>query len=242
MTCTEANRAHLAELAPPGKVELVYHGLDLSRFPGKPLVQEPKTGPLIILSVCRLVEKKGVDVLLEALARLPNEPEWRFVHAGGGPLKAAMRKKARALGIAERVTWRGALAQRELLEAYRGADIFALASRVARDGDRDGLPNVLMEAQSQGLPCVATRISAIGELVRDGVSGLLVADNDAAALAAALAALLADPARRRALGEAGEARVRAHFALEPNLERLAGKFALTSKAGRAHAHRVLRTA
>ncbi|HET7197653.1 MAG TPA: glycosyltransferase [Burkholderiales bacterium] len=237
VTCSEASRRHLAGLAPPGKVELVYHGLDLSRFPKKRM-NEKKAGPVVILSVCRLVEKKGVDVLLEALARLPREAPWRFVHVGGGALRKALERKAKALGIAGRVTWRGPLAQGELLELYRKADLFALASRVARDGDRDGLPNVLMEAQSQGLACVATRVAAIGELVRDGVSGLLVAENDAPALAAALASLIADPARRRALGEAGEARVRTHFALEANLERLAHKFGV----GGAHAHRVLRTA
>ena len=240
VTCTEANREHLARLAPPGKVELVYHGLDLSRFPKKQMA-EKKAGPVVILSVCRLVEKKGVDVLLEALARI-RHLDWKFVHVGGGPLAGALRDKAQALGIAERVAWRGPLAQRELLEAYRNADLFALASRVARDGDRDGLPNVLMEAQSQALACVATRVSAIGELVRAGASGVLVAENDAPGLAAALAALIADPARRRTLGEAGEARVRAQFALEPNLERLARKLAPEAIAIAAHAHRVLRTA
>lgn len=237
VTCTELNRAHLARLAPPGKVELVYHGLDLARFP--PVSARARdAGEVVILSVCRMVEKKGVDVLLDALARLPRELAWRFVHVGGGPLKKSLQKRAKALGVADRITWRGPLAQRELLDAYRSADIFALASRIARDGDRDGLPNVLMEAQSQGLACVATRVSAIGELLRDGVDALLVPENDSPALAAALAALVASPARRRALGEAGEARVRAQFALERNLERLAQRFGL----GAAHADRVLRTA
>jgi glycosyltransferase involved in cell wall biosynthesis len=100
------------------------------------------------------------------------------------------------------------------------------------------LPNVLLEAQSQGLACVATRVSAIGELLRDGVNGLLVAENDPAAFAAMLERLIADPARRRSLGEAGEARVRAQFALERNVGRLAQRFGL----GDAHADRVLRTA
>ncbi|HEX7055089.1 MAG TPA: glycosyltransferase family 4 protein [Burkholderiales bacterium] len=241
VTCNEANRAHLAALAPPGRVELVYHGLDLARFPKKEPGEKNAAKPAVILCVCRLVEKKGVDVLLEALARI-RHLDWQLVHVGGGPLEKKLRRKAEALGLAQRVTWRGPLAQRELLAVYRGADIFALASRVASDGDRDGLPNVLMEAQSQGLACVATRVSAIGELVRDGVSGLLVPQNDPGALAAALAGLVADPARRRALGEAGEARVRAHFALEPNLERLARKFGPEGEAGLAHARRVLRTA
>jgi glycosyltransferase involved in cell wall biosynthesis len=237
VTCTAANRDHLAALAPAGRVELVYHGLDLSRFPPPPARGQGR--PVTILCVCRLVEKKGVEVLLEALARVKGD--WRFVHVGGGPLAATMKRRAQTLGIAERVTWRGALTQERVLEEYRAADIFALASRVARDGDRDGLPNVLAEAQSQGLACVATRVSAIAELVRDGVTGLLVGENDPAALAGAIESLIADPARRRSLGAAGQTRVRAEFALERNLERLAEKFGLPAEAGR-HADRLLRTA
>ena len=117
------------------------------------------------------------------------------------------------LGIADRITWRGALAQDELLAEYRKADLFALACRIARDGDRDGLPNVLAEAQSQGLPCVATRVSAIPELIRDD-TGLLVSEADTVAFAGALQALITDPARRRALGDALRARARAAFAIE----------------------------
>jgi glycosyltransferase involved in cell wall biosynthesis len=236
VTCTGVNRDHLARLAPPGKVELVYHGIDLARFPPPP--RGAANDPVSILSVCRLVEKKGTDVLLEALARLPSQVRWKFVHVGGGPLGTQLRRKARTLGIAERITWRGALAHDELLAEYRKADLFALASRVARDGDRDGLPNVLAEAQSQGLACVATRVSAIPELLRDGLTGELVPENDPRALAAALEALIGNPARRRALGEAGQARVRAHFGLEANLERLAGKFGI----GAAHEDRLLRSA
>jgi glycosyltransferase involved in cell wall biosynthesis len=189
--------------------------------------------------VCRLVEKKGVEVLLDALARVRGG--WRFVHVGGGPLAERMKRRAQALGIADRVVWRGAMTQEQVLEEYRAADIFALASRIARDGDRDGLPNVLAEAQSQGVACVATRVSAIPELVRDGVTGVLVEENDVAALAHAIEDLIAQPARRRALGAAGQARVRAEFGLERNLDRLAGKFGLTADAG-SHAHRLLRTA
>jgi glycosyltransferase involved in cell wall biosynthesis len=243
VTCTRANHAHLAALAPPGRVELAYHGVDLARFPPQRTLRGAADGsdprhPVRILSVARLVEKKGIDVLLEALARLPAELHWRFVQVGGGPLAAKMRRRSRALGIAERVTWRGALAQDELLVEYRAADLFALACRIARDGDRDGLPNVLAEAQSQALACIATRVSAIPELIRDGSTGLLVTENDVPALAAALEALLRSPERRRALGDAGQARVRAEFALAANFERLAARFGL----GPAHEDRVLRTA
>src|SRR3546814_7121324 len=96
-----------------------------------------------------------------------------------------------------------------------------LASRVARDGDRDGLPNVLVEAQSQGLACLATRVAAIPELVDDGVTGVLVPPDNPAALAAALARLIADPAERRRLGAAGQQRVRADFDMKSGIDTLA---------------------
>lgn len=233
VTCTEANRAHLAALAPEGKVDLVYHGLDFARFPPPAAARPARDGrdaadPVTLLTVGRLVEKKGTDVLLEALAQLPPELHWRLVHIGGGPLKAQLERLAEARGLAGRITWRGALPQPEVLAALRRADLFALASRVAGDGDRDGLPNVLAEAQSQGLACVATAVSAIPELVEDGVTGVLVAPESPGALAQAIGALIADPARRAVLGAAGGERVRARFALEPNLERLARRFGLAA--------------
>ena len=240
VTCTRANREHLAALAPPGKVELLYHGIDLARFPRNAAIGSARDGssePVVILSVARLVEKKGTEILLEALARISPALQWRFVHVGGGPLLKSLQGRAARLGIEERVTWRGALTQDEVLAEYRKADVFALASRIARDGDRDGLPNVIAEAQSQGLACVATRVSAIPELVREGQTGILVPENDAEALARALESLIADPARRRALGQAAQTRVREGFALEPNIDALARRFGVGSRA-----HRVLRTA
>ena len=158
VTCTAVNRAELDALA-PGRVELVRHGLDLEEFPPPPRLADPARAPLTILSVGRAVEKKGYPDLVAALARLPETPAWRFVHVGGGPLVAALRGLAERAGIADRTEWAGALARPELLARLRAADVFVLASRIARDGDRDGLPNVLLEAQSQGLACVATRVS-----------------------------------------------------------------------------------
>jgi glycosyltransferase involved in cell wall biosynthesis len=233
VTCTAANRDHLAALAPPARVELVYHGVDLTRFSQQPSSRNGE--PVVILSVARLIEKKGIDVLLEALARISPELNWRFVQVGDGPLKGSLQNRASALGLSGKITWRGALTQDELLIEYRKADVFALASRIASDGDRDGLPNVLMEAQSQGLACVATRVSAIPELVRDGHTGLLVEENDPDALARALEALISSPARRRALGVAGQARVMQTFGLDDNVEPLARKFGLG-------ANRLLRSA
>lgn len=222
VTCTAGNVEHLATLAPPGRVELLYHGLDLERFP--PAERQPPRDPAVILSVGRAVAKKGYDDLLRALALLPKHRAWRFVHIGGGTLRKTLRALANSLGIAERITWAGAQPQQEVLRHYRGADLFVLASRVAADGDRDGLPNVLMEAQSQAVPCIATRVAAIPELIADGETGLLVPPGDPAALARAIEALLDDPARARALGAAGERRVRADFGHDANLDRLARRF------------------
>ncbi len=231
VTCTGTNRDYLAGLAPAGRVELVYHGLDLDRFAPWAPPRSPRDGssasdPVVVLSVGRLVEKKGTDLLLDALARLPPELHWRLVHVGGGPLREALARQADALGISGRIRWLGAMTQDELIGEYRAADLFALASRIAHDGDRDGLPNVLMEAQSQGLPCIATQVSAIHELIVNGVTGLLVEPESPIALAAALHALMVDPNRRRVLGAAGQARVAAEFGLQTNLSRLAEKFGL----------------
>lgn len=235
-TCTRANAEHLRALAPtPERVELVYHGIDLRRFapPPAPADGAAASDPVRLLSVGRAVEKKGFDDLLAALAALPPSLPWRLVHVGDGPLRSALRAQAQALGIAERITWRGALAQQAVLACYRAADVFVLPSRVAADGDRDGLPNVLMEAQSQRLACVATAVSGIPELIDDGVTGLLVAERDRDALAAALARLIGDPSLRRRLGEAGCERTRREFAMEAGADRIAARFAGSIAAARA---------
>jgi glycosyltransferase involved in cell wall biosynthesis len=232
VTCTSTNQAHLAALAPPGRVQIVYHGIDLARFPRMPAARSGgRNGsdagdPVVLLSVGRLVEKKGTDLLLDALSRLPQALQWRLVHVGGGPLKESLQRRARALGIEKRIAWRGALAQREVLQEYRAADLFVLASRIARDGDRDGLPNVLMEAQSQGLACIATRVSAIPELIDNGATGVLVDAESPDQLAQQLARLIRDPALRAELGRAGQSRLSERFALEANLVPLAQKFGL----------------
>ena len=179
---------------------------------------------MVVLSVGRAVEKKGYTGLVAALASLPGGLNWRFVHIGDGPLVQRLRRQARRMGIAQRITWLGPRPYEEVLAEYRAADVFVLNCRIARDGDRDGLPNVLMEAQSQGLACLSTRVSAVAELIQDGVTGLVVAPDDPPALAAALARLIAEPELRRRLGEAGRERGRRRFAFAAGVDRLAGKF------------------
>jgi glycosyltransferase involved in cell wall biosynthesis len=235
VTCTAAGRAHLAELAPsPDTVALCYHGLDLERFAPPPRVLDCDEGsdgsdparPVTVLSVGRAVEKKGYDDVLAALALLPPDRAWRFVHIGGGVLARRLKRQADRLGLEGRIEWRGARPQPEVLAAYRAADLFVLGSKIAKDADRDGLPNVLMEAQSQRLACVATQLPGIGELIEDGNTGILVPPGDPPALARALDALIGDPARRIRLGAAGEARVRRTFDMTRGIAGLATLFGL----------------
>jgi len=227
VTCSAYGQARLAALADrPDKVALVRHGLDLGRFPVPAARADRRDGrdpaaPVRILSVARLVEKKGTDDLLDALALLPQELDWRLVQIGGGPLGKVLKAQALCLGIAERIEWRGRQPQEGVLAALAATDIFVLASRIARSGDRDGLPNVLMEAQSQRVAVLASDVAAIPELVEDGVTGILVPPGDPAALAAALAALITDPARRDALAAAGEQRVRKDFDAASGFDRIA---------------------
>ena len=233
VTCSAVGRDHLRGLAAdPSKVELAYHGLDFQRFPDPPerAAGRPEGQPLVILSVGRAVEKKGIDDLLEALARLPDSPAWRFVHIGGGQDLPALQRRAERLGLSERIDWLGPQPQDVVLRNYRAADLFVLASRIARDGDRDGLPNVLLEAQSQGLACVSTRVSAIPELIEDGRTGVLVEPGDPAALGAALQRLMADPQARAELGAAGARRVRQRFSMAGGIEVLLSRLGTAAPA------------
>ncbi|MEO1532809.1 MAG: glycosyltransferase family 4 protein [Pseudomonadota bacterium] len=233
VTCTASGAAHLRGLAPEaGRVALAYHGLDLSRFPSPP-VRGPRQAPLRILSVGRLVEKKGYDVLLDALCRLPAELDWRFEHIGGGKLAAALDEAAAAHGLAGRIDWRGKQDQRAVIEAMRAADLFVLPSRIADDGDRDGLPNVLMEAASQRLPIVSTAVSAIPEFIRDGEEGTLVPPGDAAALAAAIARLAGDEAQAERFGTAAYRRLLAEFGMGAGIETIASRLSAALTASEA---------
>ena len=146
---------------------------------------------------------------------------WCTSAAARGSRPCAAR--AARLGLGARIDWRGALPQDQVLALYRAADLFVLASRIARDGDRDGLPNVLMEAQSQGLACLSTRVSAIPELIEDGGTGVLTPPGDVAALTGALARLIRNPQERARLGAAGADRVRARFAMTAGIDALAAR-------------------
>ena len=216
VTCTEGGADYLKSLAPAGRVHLVYHGLDLSRFPARestPSKNNAKTNAksVNLVTVGRAVSKKGIDTLLNALAKLPDNLHWQWTHIGGGPLKGELEALAVNLGIAERCNFKGALPQSEVLETYRKSDLFILPSRIDETGDRDGLPNVIVEAQSQSMAVISTNISGIPELVQSGKNGLLIQPDKIDDLAVAIETLCKDVKLRNQMGKAGEEKVRSHF-------------------------------
>jgi glycosyltransferase involved in cell wall biosynthesis len=179
-----------------------------------------------VVAVGRLVRKKGFDVLVDAcaeLARLGVEFEARIVGEPGDQSEALAGLVARR-GLQGRVRVLGPLGQRGLLDEYRSADVFCLPCRIVDGGDRDGIPNVLVEAMACGLPVVTTAVSGIPELVRDGVTGTVVRPDDAVALARALLRVHHDPARAGRLAEAGRQLVQDRFDGDRLAAQLAGLF------------------
>ncbi|MBX3047352.1 MAG: glycosyltransferase family 4 protein [Anaerolineales bacterium] len=181
-------------------IAVIPNGVDLDRFH----VPERTWGPARLLFVGRVVYQKGLDVLFEALGGLATH-EWTLTIVGDGPRHAELLAQAARLGIAERITFAGWKSGAELAAAYAEANLFAYASR------HEGMPNALLEAMASGLPAVATRIAGNEELVAEGETGLLVPSEDPAALRAALATLIADPALRQRYGSEARSRVQARY-------------------------------
>jgi glycosyltransferase involved in cell wall biosynthesis len=230
-TCTGYNQRYLASLLDArGAVAIhrIYHGLDFRVFPrriaGVAEVSAPRARPLI-LSVARLVEKKGLVYLLHACRQLLDHGyavDCRII--GEGPLRAALEQQIHDLALTNHVELCGAETHERVIEIYRQATLFVLPSVVAENGDRDGIPNVLAESLYLGVPVVSTSVSGIPELIQPDRNGLLVPPRDGAALAAAIARLLNSPQLRQRLAAAGRETVLAHFDMSANAQRLLNLF------------------
>lgn len=186
-TVSEFNVRHLRELVPAAadRVQLVYNGLELERFPFRS-PQHPGS-PLRIAAVGRLVEKKGFGVLIDAVAALRDAGVAVQVDlAGGGELEEALRAQVRALDLDEQIRFRGPMPQDEIAELLRRSDVFAAPCVVGADGNADGLPTVLLEAMAVGVPCVSTAVTGIPEVVVEGETGLLRQPGDVLGFADAL--------------------------------------------------------
>jgi glycosyltransferase involved in cell wall biosynthesis len=222
LTCTEYNRRYLEAVSTSDTpIYRSYHGIDLTRFRPRGETAETVTfaqAPLNILSVGRFCEKKGFPDLLDACHQLKQaQVPFRCQIVGFGPLASRLQGQIATLGLEGDVTLVGKLTQDEVIEQYHRADVFVLPCLVTEDGDRDGIPNVLLEAMATGLPVVSTAISGITELVQSGTNGLLVPEKDAAAIAQALTLLAQAPSLRQELGRAGRRTVHQNFTLEHNV-------------------------
>jgi len=216
---SEWHRDWYARLVPQAASRLVIVRCGVA-LPG-PRPRERHTGALRVICIARLVPKKGIDVLLRALAEARQQGlVWRLCVVGTGPEEQALTALTAELGIQQQVDWQGAVANPQVLELLRQADVFALPCRVDARGDRDGIPVALMEAMAAGLPVVAGELPALRELIRHEQTGLLVPPDDPTALAQALARLATDRTLCARLVAAGQRRLAEEFSLATNVERL----------------------
>jgi glycosyltransferase involved in cell wall biosynthesis len=236
VTCTEYNRTHLRREIGEGaasRLTRLYHGMDL----GAAREAGPETGAdggadggaerdaRLILSVAQLWERKGLHYLVEACGVLRDRgTAVRCEIVGEGPQRADLQALIDRLGLADRVVLAGALPFPEVVERYRRAGVFVLPCIVTEEGDRDGIPNVILEAMASGLPVISTPVSGIPEVVRDNDTGLSVPERDPEAIADAVDRLLSDPALAAAIADRARQLVRAEFDLDRNVDRLLEHF------------------
>jgi colanic acid/amylovoran biosynthesis glycosyltransferase len=197
-------------------------GIDLRRWPYRERPPSP-AGRLRMVSVGRLVEKKGVEYALRALRLLLDrglDVQYRIL--GDGPLRDRLTALVGQLGLDRHVTLHGRNRQERVRVDLEHSDVLVAASVTAADGDEEGIPNVLKEAMASGMPVVGSRHAGIPELVEDGVSGLLVPERDEQGLADALQRLAGEPGRRAAMGRAGRAKVEREYDIHSLNDRLAG--------------------
>ncbi len=220
--CTAYGKETLARRHPlisAGKLELAYHGLEVDRYRPTP---HPVGHPPVILSVGRLVEKKGFPILLRAAGILrARGVEFSLVIIGEGPDRADLMSLSTGLGLQDVVEWRGAQSAEQVRAAYAEADVFVLACVIASDGDRDGLPNVLLEAMACGVPVVGTNVCALPEIIEPERTGLLAKPGDPQDLADQLERMLYDEELRAVVSRWGCERVERDFRLERSVARMA---------------------
>lgn len=226
VTISEYHRTYITKMCPdlePDAVRIVHLGLDTERF--QPNVVPVDNEIPCILSVGSLIQKKGHEYLIDACALLVQKGYlFQCLIVGTGPLQESLRARIIGHNLQNYVTLLGAQEQAQVLDLYRRSDIFALACVVAEDGDRDGMPYVLIEALAMQMPAVTTTVTGIPELIRDGETGLLVPERDVTALAHAIERLLLDKSLRLELGRRGREAVLNGFDIRQTVVDLAAIF------------------
>jgi glycosyltransferase involved in cell wall biosynthesis len=213
-------RGRLRAIGAPSetRIEVIHCGVDIREYDRRP-AQRDRTAALRLLTVARLEQRKGIETLLRAIARLAErETRVGLTIVGDGPDRDRLVSRAAELGVEGIVTMAGAVAEDEVTGFYGRADAFCLPSSA------EGVPIVLMEAMASSLPVVATAIAGVRELVDDGVSGLVVPAGDEVALADSLQRLISEPELAHRLGESGRDAVALQFSLQGSAERIEALF------------------
>jgi len=213
--------AKLRELGCPAeKIHKLFYGIDVSSFSASE--RQPNANePVRVLTVGRLTEKKGIEFAIRAMAAVRQTcPDTVLDIVGEGPLRLRLRELIAELGQSDAVFLHGSKNSNAIREMLGRAQIFMLPSVTAADGDREGTPVSLLEAQAAGLPVISTRHAGIPEIVLDGESGFLVPERDATALAERLSFLIQHPETRSAMGRKGRTSVEAHFSFSKCNEQL----------------------
>lgn len=234
VTISDYNRTYLIKhgICPPSKVSVIHCGIDLTRLSlpavGEPMSRETEwqgEQTLRIISVGSLNEKKGHHYLIEACKQLKAQGlQFNCTIVGSGVKEAALLHLVERLGLQHEVKLLGALPNHEVMQLYTNYDIFVLAAAIAPNGDRDGIPVVMIEAGAHGLPIVSTEVSGIPELVQPNVTGLLVPPQDVTALADAIRRLAEEPLLRKELGRNVQALIAAEFDSFKNTQKLLNLF------------------
>lgn len=224
VTCTGYNQQYLSSLLEKRaevNIHRIYHGLNFTVFPSQASSMSPLSGRPLILTVARLVEKKGLTYLLQA-CRLLKDQGYDFTCriVGEGEQRPMLEQCIRDLALADCVELRGAETHERVIAMYQQATLFVLPCVIGNNGDRDGIPNVLVESLYMGVPVISTPISGIPELITDEANGLLIPPRSSSALAATMARLIDDPLLRRRLAVAGRQVVLSHFDMAHNARRL----------------------
>jgi len=212
-TCTRKNKQFLERLSENrgAAIHCNYHGIDLDLFNNRSL-RYTSSPPYKLLTIARIIPKKGLPTVYQALKKL-KESGLEFQHdlIGDGDDRDSVLKLIEELDLEDCCSWLGTLPHEQVLDRFVNSDLFVLGSQIAEDGDRDGIPNVLVEALAMGVPAVATNVSAIPEILINGKTGLTANQKDSAALAAAMVTLLTDQPLRRDIIDNGRDFVREHF-------------------------------
>ena len=224
VTCCGANMEYLQQIAPSqqSKFSLVYHGVNLKEFPphSNVAVGSIPENP-IILSIGRLVEKKGFQDLLQALLMVKEKGQpFCCTIYGDGPLFKQLERWVEEHDMRDEVMLMGDRTQQELISIYQSAALFALTPVQTEDGDRDGIPNVLVEAMAVGLPVITTAVAGIPELVDNNQNGLLFQPHDVEGISSGIIELLRNAEKRRQLGSAGSKKVMEQFDIAQAAKRL----------------------